>query len=312
MGVQRGSSLKRRPFAGRTRETGCRAHRVRPHPADPHHPDAGHGRLRPAHPDPADHQQRQPRGREHRLPADRSWTPASPHAHGIREAAGPGGPRREDHRHPGQGGQSAGAEPDDHHADQPGPLGGAARSARASPNLGSRSMYDHLLYNETNQTRGHLGSHRGGGVLQVQPITPLPNFIRGMLLPDTRRHDRLEQGDLLGPHEATHPVPQRKAADGEKECANEEAQEGRDRDRPDRVRPVPVHPARLLRPGHGGGALVHGPRRALEERGRRGAGGREEHLQPVRPQPRTLWPRSSPRPTSRAATWARPAQAPAP
>ena len=56
--------------------------------------------------------------------------------------------------------------------------------------------------------------------------------------------------------------------------------------------------------------LVHGPRRALEERGRRGAGGREEHLQPLR-QPRDAGRASSPRRTSRAATWARPARAPA-
>ena len=87
---------------------------------------------------------------------------------------------------------------------------GAARSPRATPTWGSpRAIYNHLMFKSANATVGHLGSHRGRGVLQVPSDHAVPEGLRRRHADARRgRHDRLEQGHLLGTRrEPSTPTP---------------------------------------------------------------------------------------------------------
>ena len=210
-----------------------------------------------------------------------------------------------------RGSRRAGAapEPDDHHADQPGRLAMEQHDRRGpAPTSGSAELYNHLVYNaDQRDARTSPRSPWWRSSTSTARSRRFPNSVRGHAAAGRRRHDRLEQGRLLGPHECHTPD----APEGGR-CREGSANESA-RNETGTVLiafALFLFVLLVLRHRHGGRALVHGARRAVEERGRRGPGRREEHLQPVRPR-RDPGRGVRARRTSRPATWARPAPGPA-
>ena len=66
-----------------------------------------------------------------------------------------------------------------------GSLGAGSRIAAGNPNLGlSQNLYNHLVFNTTNGASDISEITVVEVFYKYRPITPLPNFIQGMLLPD--------------------------------------------------------------------------------------------------------------------------------
>lgn len=82
--------------------------------------------------------------------------------------------------------QSAGAAPTATTPIRAGSLGAVSKVGTGLPNLGlTPAVYNHLLYDETNKTADISEVTVVEVYYKYKPITPLPNFILGMLLSDS-------------------------------------------------------------------------------------------------------------------------------